>query len=103
MWKFTELKEFCLRCQFIQPVDADGQLLALLNLFHCLGFYVYFDLSEYKEQWICTDATFLYKEISKVLSVQYGPSESSSPELRNFKEKGVIPEAVSEALFQYQC
>ena len=100
MWKFTEVKEFCLRCQFIQPVDPDRQLLALLNLFHCLGFYLYFDLNEYKEQWICTDATFLYKEMSKVLSVQYGPSESSSPELRNFKEKGVIPEAVSEALFQ---
>ena len=101
MWKFTELKEFCIRCQFIQPVDADGQLLALLKLFHCLGFYVYFDLSEYKEQWICTDATSLYKEMSKVLSVQYGPeNESLAPELRIFKEKGVIPEAVSEALFQ---
>ena len=100
MWKLTELKEFCLRCQFIQPVDADGQLLALLNLFHCLGFYLYFDLSEYKEQWICTDATFLYKEMSKVLSVQYGPSECLSTELRIFMEKGVIPEAVSEALFR---
>ena len=100
MWKFTQLKEFCLRCQFILPADADGQLLALLKLFHCLGFYVYFDLSMYKEQWICTDATFLYKEMSKVLSVQYGPSESSSPELRNFKKSGEIPEATSEALFQ---
>ena len=30
--------------------------------------------------------------MSKVLSVQYGPSELSSPELRNFKEKGVIHE-----------
>ena len=100
MWKFTEMKEFCIRCQFIQAVDADGQLLALLNLFHSLRFYVYFDLSEYKEQWICTDATFLYKEMSKVLSVQYGPRESSSPELRKFIEKGVISEAVSEALFQ---
>ena len=101
MWKLTELKEFCIRCQYIQPVDADGQLLALLKLFHCLGFYVYFDLSEYKEQWICTDATFLYKEMSKVLSVQYGPeNESLAPELRIFKEKGVIPEAVSETLFQ---
>ena len=100
MWKLTELKEFCLRCQFIQPVDPDRQLLALLNLFHCLGFYLYFDLSEYKEQWICTDATFLYKEMSKVLSVQYGPSECPSPELRIFMEKGVIPEAVSEALFR---
>ena len=101
MWKLTELKEFCIRYQYIQPVDADGQLLALLKLFHCLGFYVYFDLSEYKEQWICTDATFLYKEMSKVLSVQYGlENESLAPELRIFKEKGVIPEAVSEALFQ---
>ena len=100
MWKFTEMKEFCIRCQFIQAVDADGQLLALLKLFHCLGFYVYFDLSEYKEQWICTDATFLYKEMSKVLSVQYGPSESSSPELRKFIKKGMISEALSEALFQ---
>ena len=62
---------------------------------------MYFDLSEYKEQWICTDATFLYKEMSKVLSVQYGlENESLAPELRIFKEKGVIPEAVSEALFQ---
>ena len=100
MWKFTELKEFCIQCKFIQGVDADGQLLALLNLFHCLGFYVYFDLGEYKEQWICTDATFLYKEMSKVLSVQYGPSESSSPELRKFIEKGTISEVVSEALFR---
>ena len=100
MWKLTELKEFCIRYQFIQPEDADRQLLALLNLFHCLGFYLYFDLSEYKEQWICTDATFLYKELSKVLSVQYGPSEFPSPELRIFMEKGVIPEAVSQALFR---
>ena len=100
MWKLTELKEFCIRCQFIQGVDADGQLLALLNLFHCLGFYVYFELSEYKEQWICTDATFLYKEMSKVLSVQYGPSESSSPELRNLRKSGEIPEATSKDLFQ---
>ena len=100
MWKFTEVKEFCLRCQFIQPVDPDRQLLALLNLFHCLGFYFYFDLSEYKEQWICTDATFLYKEMSKVLSVQYGPSESSSPKLRIFKKTGEIPEATTEDLFQ---
>ena len=100
MWKFTELKEFCIRCQFIQLVDADGQLLELLNLFHCLGFYVYFHKSEYKEQWICTDATFLYKEMSKVLSVQYGPSESPSPELRKFSRIGIIPESVSEALFQ---
>ena len=100
MWKFTEMKEFCIRCYYIQAVDADGQLLALLKLFHSLGFYVYFDLSEYKEQWICTDATFLYKEMSKVLSVQYGPRESSSPELRKFIKKGVISEAVSEALFQ---
>ena len=100
MWKFTEVKEFCLRCQFIQPVDPDRQLLALLNLFHCLGFYLYFDLNEYKEQWICTDATFLYKEMSKVLSVQYGPSESSSPELRIFKKTGEISEATSENLFQ---
>ena len=101
MWKLTELKEFCIRYQYIQPVDADGQLLALLNLFHCLGFYVYFNLSECKEQWICTDATFLYKEISKVLSVQYGPeNEYLVQELRIFKETGVIPEAVSEALFQ---
>ena len=100
MWKFTELKKFCIQCKFIQGVDADGQLLALLNLFHCLGFYVYFELSEYKEQWICTDATFLYKEMSKVLSVQYGPSESSSPELRNLKKSGEIPEATSKDLFQ---
>ena len=100
MWKFTELKEFCIRCNYIQAVDADRQLLALLNLFHSLGFYVYFDLSEYKEQWICTDATFLYKEMSKVLSVQYGPSESPSPELRIFKETGEIPEATFENLFQ---
>ena len=100
MWKFKEVKEFCIRCQFIQGVDADGQFLVLLNLFHSLGFYVYFDLSEYKEQWICTDATFLYKEMSKVLSVQYGPSESSSPELRNLKKSGEIPEATSEDLLR---
>ena len=100
MWKFTELKEFCIQCQFIQGVDADGQLLVLLNLFHSLGFYVYFELSEYKEQWICTDATFLYKEMSKVLSVQYSPSESSSPEVRNLKKSGEIPETTSEDLFQ---
>ena len=100
MWKFTELKKFCIQCNYIQAVDADGQLLEMLNLFHSLGFYVYFDLSEYKEQWICTDATFLYKEMSKVLSVQYVRSESPSPELRKFIEKGVIFEAVSEALFQ---
>ena len=101
MWKFTELKEFCTKWQYIQAIQADRQLLALLNLFHRLGFYVFYDMGHYKEQWVCTDASYLYKEISKVLSVQYLPHDTPlSVELRVFKGTGEIPEAVSEDMFR---
>ena len=101
MWKFTELEEFCTKWQYVQAEQADRQLLSLLNLFHCLGFYVFYNMGRYKQQWVCTDATYLYKEMSKVLSVQYFPSDTPlSAELRNFKETGEIPEAKSEALFR---
>ena len=85
--RYTELKEFATKYQL---VISEQQFSSFVKLFHLLGFFVYFDLPNTPEesQWVCTDATFFYREVSKLLSIQY--TRVQSAEGNRFKRTGVI-------------
>ena len=73
--KEDELKTFCLKHGYIDEVKADEEFRCLLKLFHVLGFYAHFDLDSScltdGVNYVCTDPTVLYKEIARLLTVQY--------------------------------
>ena len=91
-FKEDELKHFCLKNDYIDYRKADEQFLCLLKLLHVLGFYAYFKLDpQYlrgSANYVCTDATALYREVSKLLAVQYTPAPSGTTE--EFKTTGII-------------
>ena len=75
-WKFIPynvLKHFCRQEKYIIEEDADAQFHSLVMFLHNLGFYAFYDLEGISnaDNWVCTDATTLYKEVSKLLVVQY--------------------------------
>jgi GTPase SAR1 family protein len=86
-----ELRDFCVREQFVDVEDADSQFRSLLLVLHNLGFYVFYELEgvSQADNWVCTDATALYKEISKLLIVQYlgNPKKDAT---RMFKNTGLV-------------
>ena len=88
----AEIKEFCLRHQYIDRDRADEQFPCLLKLFHFLGFYAHYDLDpKYLENginYVCTDANLFYKEVSKLLAVQYSSPKSGAT--KAFRRTGVI-------------
>ena len=88
----AELKEFCLKYQYIDQDEADKQFLCLLKLFHFLGFFAYYNLDpKYLKNginYVCTDATSFYKEVSKLLAAQYSSPKSGAT--NNFRRIGVI-------------
>ena len=85
--RYTELKEFATKHQL---VISEQQFSSFVKLFHLLGFFVYFDLPNTPEesQWVCTDATFFYREVSKLLSIQF--TRVQSAEGNHFKRTGII-------------
>ena len=85
--RYTELKEFATKHQL---VISEQQFSSFVKLFHLLGFFVYFDLPNTPEesQWVCTDATFFYREVSKLLSIQF--TRVQSEEGNRFKRTGII-------------
>ena len=91
-FKEDELKHFCLKNGYVDYRKADEQFFCLLKLLHVLGFYAYFDLDpKYlrgSANYVCTDATALYREVSKLLAVQYTPAPSGTTE--EFKTTGII-------------
>ena len=100
MWHYSDLKRFCIEKSYIDEDHADEQFKALLSLFHSLGFYVYFhmpDKMSSESNLVCTNATFLYQEISKVLTVQYADKH---PSLRRFRKTGEIPAKIAPVLFK---
>ena len=88
-----ELKHFCLKNGYIDQRKSDEQFLCLLKLLHVLGFYTYFDLDpQYLRggvNLVCTDATALYREVSKLLAVQFTPAQSGAT--KEFQSTGIIP------------
>ena len=85
--RYTELKDFATKQQL---VISEQQFSSFVKLFHLLGFFVYFDLPNTPEesQWVCTDATFFCREVSKLLSIQFTGVQSA--EGNRFKMTGVI-------------
>ena len=90
--KEADLKDFCLRHQYIDQDRADKQFPCLLKLFHFLGFFAHYDLDpKYLKNginYVCTDATSFYKEVSKLLAVQYLSPKSGAT--KAFRQTGVI-------------
>ena len=99
MWHYSDLKRFCIKKSYIYEDLADEQFKAILSLFHSLGFYVYFhkpDKMSSEFNLVCTDATFLYQEISKFLTVQYADND---PILDLFRKTGDISAVKAQDLF----
>ena len=96
--KREELKAFCLKHHYIDEDAAERQFSYLLHLLHALGFYVYLDLhSAHVESFVCTDATFFYREVSKLLAVQYYDFKSGA--VRKFQQMGVIESSHRTEIF----
>ena len=88
---YRDLKTFSLDHGYIDDnEDADDQFRALLMLFHNLGFYAYYELEgvERDNNLVCTEATVLFKEISKLLLIHF--ITPKSPAAKHFQEKGEI-------------
>ena len=88
---YRDLKTFSLDHGYIDDnEDADNQFRALLMLFHNLGFYAYYELEgvERENTLVCTEATALFKEISKLLLIHF--ITPKSPAAKHFQEKGEI-------------
>ena len=106
--KEEELKHFCQKYCYIDEDKADEQFRCLLKLLHVLGFYAHFDLDlQYLKDgtnYVCTDATALYSEVSKILAFQYSPAQKgitkefqrtgliTSPYIALFKELNISPD-----------
>ena len=71
LWKYEDLKSLFFR---VTQNATDAKFIAFLHLFRCLGFYVYHPkLTKLtgSDSWVCTDATFFYEKVSKLLTVHY--------------------------------
>ena len=88
---YRDLKTFSLDHGYIDDnEDADDQFRALLMLFHNLGFYAYYELEgvERENNLVCTEATVLFKELSKLLLIHF--ITPKSPAAKHFQENGEI-------------
>ena len=94
--KFIEyscLQNFCLKERFVSSKKEFSTLIAFM---HTLGFFAYFKIpTSTKSRLICTDATFLYQQVSKLLVVQFLPSPQCDP-TKELKAKGIIRSNYSE-------
>ena len=91
-FRVDDLKEFCLKHHYIDGYNSEKQFLCLLKLHHVLGFYTFFELDgrylRDNVNYVCTDATSFYTEVSKLLTVQYSRPPTGKAE--KFKSTGVI-------------
>ena len=100
--KCQDLKKFCLSNGYIDGRQADDQFLALLRLFHHFGFFAYYELKgvPLESNWVCTDMTFLYKEISKLLIIRFHPRYPQWFATKRFKKEGIIEKRDYQELFK---
>ena len=94
--KFIEyscLQKFCLKEYFVSSKREFSTLIAFM---HTLGFFAYFKIpTSTKSRLICTDAAFLYQQVSKLLVVQFLPSPQCNA-TKELKAKGIIRSDYSE-------
>ena len=85
--EYSTLYEFCRHEKFVSDAQEFRTLVAFM---HTLGFFAYFKVDECsKDSLICTDAAFLYREVSKLLVVQFKQSIKHES-TRRLKTIGVI-------------
>jgi GTPase SAR1 family protein len=85
--KYSCLEKFCLSKLLVSNKSEFDILVAFM---HTLGFFAYFTVDrESRNALICTDAAFLYREVSSLLTVQFKKSPVHTA-MRKFKEKAVI-------------
>ena len=91
--KYRLLKSFAIKNSFCSnSSDQSQSFRTFVRLFHLLGFYAYFDLPDTPDDrnWICTDATIFYQQVSKLLAVQFIPDEDLRPSTKRFKKTGLL-------------
>ena len=84
---YSTLQKFCIQEHLVSSKKEFSTLIAFM---HTLGFFAYFNIPESTEaNIICTDSSFLYQQVSKLLVVQFLPSPlfDSTKEL---KARGVL-------------
>ena len=98
---YDVLKLFCQQEEYIIEEDADAQFHSLVLFLHTLGFYAYYDLEGISnaDNWVCTDAATLYREVSKLLVIQYikRPTREATQLL---KSTGIIVVGQHSELFE---
>ena len=88
LWKYEDLKSLFFR---VTQNATDDKFIAFLHRFRCLGFYVYHPKLTGSNDWVCTDATFFYEEVSKLLTVHYSKKcEPPDPRCRYYWESAKI-------------
>ena len=91
--KFRLLKSFALKKSFCSDSSDQSQSFrTFVRFFHLLGFYAYFDLPDTPDDhnWVCTDATIFYQQVSKLLAVQFIPDKDLRPTTKRFKRTGLL-------------
>ena len=88
LWKYEDLKSLFFR---VTQNATDAKFIAFLHLFRCLGFYVYHPKLTGSDSWVCTDATFFYEKVSKLLTVHYSNDcKPRDPQCRDYWESAKI-------------
>ena len=91
--EYSLLQKFCLKERFVSSKREFSTLIAFM---HTLGFFAYFKTpTSTKSRLICTDAAFLYQQVSKLLVVQFLPSPQCNS-TKELKAKGIIRSNYSE-------
>ena len=101
-FQFEDFKKLCLQCDCIEKEQQDEQYEALLSLFHSLGLFFYLADIPPEKNWICTDATVLYKELAKILAIEFFPDPQSDPTeaTKNLQSHGIISSEDCSDLFE---
>ena len=85
--EYSSLYKFCQHEKFVSDTQEFRTLIAFM---HTLGFFAYFEVDKCsKDSLVCTDANFLYREVSKLLVVQFKQS-IEHPSTSSLKKVGVI-------------
>jgi GTPase SAR1 family protein len=104
LMRYTELRDFAMKYQLNNhPMVVSKQHFAsFVELFTVLGFFVYFSFPATPDEskWVCTDATFFYSEVSKLLSIQF--TKVCKSETIHFKKTGSISLSPSFVLEELQ-
>jgi serine/threonine protein kinase len=89
--RYEVLRKCAIENDFFSHEDKQ-QFDCFLKVFHLLGLFVYFEIpgSPEEHNYICTDATVFYEQVSRLVTVQFKDDSDLSSETHQFKENGII-------------